>query len=317
MRVLAGRLVLGSSILLAACAVCSAADAPVPQLCQIVELASLDVLTVPDGRVEVPVLMNGRVVAMIVDTGSVQTSISSEIADELGIRREPAKRRASFLNNVTLNEEGTIDDFRIGAARAGDGWTVFIDPNRVMPPTAFGFLGPDFFKDDDVEFDFFHGRFNIFRHNRCQGNVVYWTHDPSAALPITVDADNHIVALAQLDGKPVSVIFDTGSENSVMSVDGARSLFGWTADDARVKQTGMKPINNGSPTPLYSFPFGSLTFDGVSVLNPQIMLIPQAHFILGRYHQTDIVLGMSVLRQLRIYVDYKGRMIYLTAAEAH
>jgi gag-polyprotein putative aspartyl protease/Aspartyl protease len=285
--------------------------------CPLYELLSADMLTLEDGKFEIPVALNGRSYPLLVDTGSVQTSITSEVSDELGAKREFSNNGGAFLNNIRTNQQATIENFRIGPLQAGDGWRVLIIPNALVPLTAGGLLGPDFIKDDDVEFDFYRGKFNIFRHNQCAGAVVYWTRDPYSALPIQSDRTHHINVQAQLDGKPVSVVFDTGSPGAIMSLDSARALFGWSATDPRVKQVNSVRINGGAATPFYSFPFGSLNFDGVTVLNPQISLIPQQNFAHGRNADTTIVLGMSILRQLHLYVDYKGNMLYLTSAEAH
>jgi hypothetical protein len=58
-----------------------------------------------------------------------------------------------------------------------------------------------------------------------------------------------------------------------------------------------------------------LSFNGIAVSNPQIELMPQSNFNLGREHD-NIGLGMSVLRQLHMYVAYDEGVVYLTGAEA-
>lgn len=69
---------------------------------------------------------------------------------------------------------------------------------------------------------------------------------------------------------------------------------------------------------MYKFPFGALAFNGVQVTNPQIILIPREHFARrNRNANVNLILGASVLRQLHLYIDYPGKMVYLTSAEAH
>ena len=80
---------------------------------------------------------------------------------------------------------------------------------------------------------------------------------------------------------------------------------------------GAERLNGGARTPFYTFPFKSLSFEGIAVLNPQITMIPKKAFLQSRNHDATIVLGMSVLRQLHLYVDYPGQTLYLTGAEAH
>jgi predicted aspartyl protease len=294
----------------------SAADDSQPQICALAEFVSLDMETMSDGEFAVPVRINNRPVSMVFDTGSKLSSISSELADELGVQRDSTRFGGAFLNNVAITQEANVDQFRIGPLLSDHGWKVLIVPNTAIHNATFGLLAPDFIKDDDIEIDFYHGKFNIFRHNRCDGHVVYWTHDPYAAVPMTLDSNNHINVQAVLDGRAVNVTIDTGSSNSVMSLDAARSLFGWDMNEPRLKSLGSQKINGGQPTPLYKFPFSSLSFEGIAILNPQITLIPQEHFMRTRDHDVNIIIGVSVLRQLRMYIDYRDHMLYLTDAEA-
>jgi len=267
------------------------------------------------GEFEVPVTLNGRTFPLLVDTGGGDTSITGETADDLGLERSWASG-GEFLNNIAIDQSVNVSELRIGPLRSNDGWKVLVIPNNIVPSTAAGLLAPDFLDSSDVEFDFYRGKFNLFQHNKC-GHVVYWTRDAYATVPIALDRLRHISVQAWLDGKIVTAILDTGSPTSLMSVDAARDLFGWSENDPRVKQTGTERLNGGERAPLYSFPFQSLSFEGIAVLNPRITLIPKKNFLQSRNHDATIVLGMSVLRQLHLYVDYPGKTLYLTGAEAH
>jgi predicted aspartyl protease len=292
------------------------ADGP-PRPCSLAEFTSLDMRTLPDGEFSVPVSIGGTEFPMVFDTGSLNTSITGETADRLNLERSWAYWGGHFINNVSVDQSVTVSELRIGPLRSDGGWKVLIIPDGMVPATEAGLLGPDFVYDDDVELDFFRGKFNIFKHNNCDGHVVYWTHDAYAALPISADEKRHIGVQAWLDGKAVKVVFDTGSAISTMGLEDARQLLGLADNDPRIKQTGSEGINGGDLAMLYSFPFGTLSFDGIAVTNPQITLIPKKNYMQGRNHDATIVLGMSVIRQLHLYIDYQGQMLYLTAAEAH
>ena len=186
------------------------------QSCSLVEFASLDMLTLPTGEFEVPVTLNNRTFPMVVDIGGADTSITGEVADELGLERSWTWQGGRFLNNVGINQLVKVSELRIGPLSASNGWKVLIIPNNLVPQTAAGLLAPDFFVDDDVEFDFYRGKFNLFQHNKCSGHVVYWTHDAYAAVPMTVDRLRHISVQAWLDGKTVTAILDTGAPTSII-----------------------------------------------------------------------------------------------------
>jgi hypothetical protein len=59
-----------------------------------------------------------------------------------------------------------------------------------------------------------------------------------------------------------------------------------------------------------------MTFGGVSVVNPDIMLVPDS---VSRMHASSdhIVLGMGILRQLHLYIAYHEKELYVTPASAH
>lgn len=147
--------------------------AQTPERCPLYEFASVDMTTLPNGKFEIPVSFNGKVMPLLLDTGSIHISITSEAADELGVKREASRERDVLINNVVIGQKATIDDIQVGGLHAQYGWDVMIMPDNVLPKTEFGLMGPDFFATDDVEIDFFRGKFNVFRHNKCSGNVVY------------------------------------------------------------------------------------------------------------------------------------------------
>ncbi|HTW34591.1 MAG TPA: pepsin/retropepsin-like aspartic protease family protein [Rhizomicrobium sp.] len=297
-----------------------AADAPPPPVrtCALPELASIDMRTRSDGQFSVPVEMNGHPFFLLVDTGSVHSSMTYETASELGVKLSWTPYGGAFLNNIAIDEYTTLTQFKLGPLRSDEKLQVLVIPNDIVPASTAGLLGPDIMASMDVEFDFYRGKFNLFEHNACDGHVVYWTHDPYAALPIKLDRHSfHVDVEAVLDGKPLMVTFDTGSGTSTMSLEAARELFGWDEKDPRVKYVGKQSLNGGEESAFYTFPFGTLSFDGVTVSNPQITLIPNDHFFRERNHDAVIILGMSVIRQLHMYVDYQGSMLYLTGAEAH
>ncbi len=308
---------LAAAFLLASGAGSVAQDAPAPQTCTLSQLASLDMHTETDGEIAIPVTVNDRPVEFIVDTASVYSSITSETADALGVKRKRTLNGGTFLNNVPADEFALLDTFGIGQIRSSGKWPVLIVPDKLVPVTIAGLLGPDVMKNYDVELDFFRGKFNLFVHNPCPGHAVYWTHDAYAATPMTVDRNMHVVVKAMLDGKPVSVTLDTGSTASGMSLEAARELFGWDENDPRLVSLGSEKINGGAPVQLHKFPFASLSFEGISVANPQIDLIPQSQFTTKRDLDANIILGIGVLRQLHIYLAYDEGMVYLTGAEAH
>jgi hypothetical protein len=121
-----------------------------------------------------------------------------------------------------------------------------------------------------------------------------------------MDKVGHIEIPIQVDGHTLTAEFDTGSSQSVMSLEVAHRLF-----DLDEKSPDMKAVSNSAPY-VYRYPFKMLKFGDVTVSNPDILLIP------NNVSQTrgKFILGMGILRQLHLYIAYGERKLYATAATA-
>ena len=305
--ILAGLVVAGASA--------AQADDRASSGCALQLMASLDAQTLPNGEIAVPVTLNDTPALLAVDTGSIYSSISEEAAVEQGARAQFSPYIGTFMNGVSTNSFTVLNSFAVGPLRSPKKWSVAIAPDQMLPNGISGYLGPDVMRAYDVEFDFYRGKFNLFEHINCPG-AVYWTHDAAAVVPMKVDDGGHIVVDATLDGKPVTILLDTGSPSSVMSLEAAEKLFGIAKDDPKLKFVRSVSLNGGGETPFYNFPFSSLSFGAITVANPKIQLIPQQNFDPHGRQDAQIVLGMSVLRQLHLYVAYDQKMLYLSGAEA-
>ena len=61
---------------------------------------------------------------------------------------------------------------------------------------------------------------------------------------------------------------------------------------------------------IYRYPFKSLTFGGVAIDNPDIVLVPDAQSRFPGGHR--FVLGMNILRRLHLYIAYREKKLYVT-----
>lgn len=304
-------------IILALCALLGIFGAPAfaegaPSPCQMPMLASLSTRIQPGGVIGVPVTVNERTLSLLVDTGSVVTSIANSVADGLGLEKRSFDYTFRMLGNVQIDKKVNIDSVRIGGISAGS--TVMM----VIPDFALtsgdGLLGPDFMQNFDIEFDFAHAKFNVFAPGSCAGKNVYWTKDAYAEIPMQLDDNWHITVPVTLDGKPVSAVIDSGATHSFITIGELKKYFGITLDSAELKKIGNRSINGTVEQPIYRYPFSTLTFDGIVVTNPNIEILSDES-----YHTPgpQMIVGASILRQLRVYISYKNKTLYATPAEAH
>ena len=285
----------------------SRVNAAEPRPCRLDLMTSLDMQPDMVGRPIVPVKINGRDARFLVDTGAVHSMIAHQTMNELQLptRRVPLEFRS--LRGDRVNTAAAAKSFEVGRLPLGK-FSFMILPQDFTLPGAQGLLGPDVMHAFDIELDFGRRKLNIFRFNNCDGNVVYWTTQPYAVLPISVDSSWHIGARAKLDDAEINVVIDTGASYSVMFIPDAERLYG-----IKPGREGLRPIPDAPDR--YYYPFRSLNLEGMAIQNPAIVLRPNTTGIpLSRIE--ELILGMSVLSKLHLYIAYRDRKIYITPSSA-
>ena len=110
----------------------------------------------------------------------------------------------------------------------------------------------------------------------------------------------------------------------------ARSVFGLSETSP-----GMEAIPSAKPDDLfqYRYRFKTLSLDGLAVNNPLVYILPDAAEKAFRHNHDakmdidaiygqhlsgpELVLGTNVLSKLHLFISYKEKVLYLTAADAH
>ncbi len=164
----------------------------------------------------------------------------------------------------------------------------------------------------DADFDFANATFNLFSRDHCEGRVVYWTHDPYGVVEITLNDYGQITVPVMLDGKEIRAIIDTGAYHSAASLETIESEFGI---DEKNPDLRFAPDSKASH-PRYRYPFKTLSFQSVTINNPDLLLVPDDQSKQSG-SAPKIMLGINVLKRLHLYVAYGERKLYVTPAAAH
>src|SRR5262249_34665990 len=146
-----------------------------------------------------------------------------------------------------------LPKFSLGNMEA-DGAYMLVAPYYAIGREITGILGADAMARYDVELDFASARLRLFARGYCAGRVIYWTHDPVAAVPFTRDNGNHMQIQIMLDGKPMLAAVDTGAERSTMTMDDFVSIFGSDAKK-QLETIEQVSVNGTERTTIYRFPF--------------------------------------------------------------
>lgn len=296
-------------------ALASAADSPPSALqapqqdaqhCTLTLFASGSLVTQPDGRVAARSTLNGRPVLLLVDTGAPFGSITESMANVLQLRRRPLPYGMyfEFYNRRLETQSVKVSQFALGD-RTGSDWDFPVMPDGILSYDLGGLIGANLMSAYDTDIDYYNEKINLFTTDHCPGRVVYWTQSAAARIPFQMDLAMHIQLPVQLDGKTVLATIDTGAAASAMTIERARALFGIEDTDPRLKK-----INSSES----GYAFSNISFEGISVQNPEIYLVPQKDIAKAA---PELLLGASILRQLHLYIAYKEKALYVTPAEAN
>lgn len=290
---------------LAQTALAQAAGSPVPgnrgdtPHCALIERAVLDMEMDQTGLIWVPVSINGTVEPMMVDTGAARTMVSDRTVANLKLPIGVAKGGSmKAFGGAIATVDAHIDELRFGNVRARD-FNLFIAPYRLR---GGGLLGGDFLRRYDIDFDFAAGKLSFLAPQNCTaGAGAYWTAKQFGAIPFTLDDNNHIIVNVSLDGKPITAGIDTGAADTIMSLEKASAAF--KLDEDKLHKS-------------HHYPFRSLSIGDVAVGNPAILLVgDEEAAVLGHgSDDTQMIIGMGVLRRLHLYISYGEKMLYVTPA---
>lgn len=259
------------------------------------------------GHPTVPVTINGTPKTMIIDTGAVDSMITTKVAVELNlprrVLRNPGAVWSFYGKNISRMVE--IEDFAVGRLRVGHMTMLELPDDRFASDA--GVIGPDLLRVFDLDLDYLNAKVNFFLPDHCEGKVVYWAKD-WAVVPLIVreEEPSHIYANATLDGHKVKALIDTGASVTHMSLEMARDVFDWDKDPEMTRVDHSPDPNDAQ----YKYTFKELNLNGMTIKNPTFLLSSNKMGNLA----PDMILGEDILRQLHVYIAYRERNMYVTPA---
>jgi predicted aspartyl protease len=297
-----------------------AADCKPLQLVNAVTLESIE----NDDRFAVPVQIDGHAEHLIVDSGTPLTMLFLDAAQRLGLSLRGTLATSSNVKGQQTAAQAIADTFDLGSAHAQN-FNFNIFPGQVAGNGPAGLVSPTTFSRSDIDFDFGAKRLNIFSRDHCEGHVVYWPERPLAVIPMDTRS-GHLNVPVMVDGRPMQAVLDTGATATVMTDTTAWGIMGIKAGSADAPE--IAESKTGPSMKYYSHPFASLSFGGVDVQNPKIIIMTdrtgtETHPVGGtgsrlstggNARRPDLIVGMDVLTHLHIYVAYGEEKLYITPA---
>ena len=309
-----------SGLALAALLISAIGSASAASPCQsLTRITTIDTIAGPGHYMLVPVTIADTQQLMVFDTGGAISNILLGTANQLKIPVIGTRTGMRYTTGSYSAQAAIIPSVRVGNIEVKQA-RFMIMPDDVIPEVlathgVAGLLAPT--PGVDVDLDFAANRLSFFSPDHCEGEVVYWPAPTVAVVPMRVTAFAHIVIPVTLDGQDLNALVDTGADVSTLALQVASERFASESAAANVES----PVGGNPRSQIPRRVFKSLSFEGVTVANPELYLEPE---VMTRIpdgsrapvkREFDIKLGMSLLSKTHIYIANKERRLYITAAE--
>jgi predicted aspartyl protease len=233
------------------------------QECEFIRLTTVKTDTLQDGRITIPVSVEGRPMSFMVDTGGTETTIKLEHAIGLGLAPKQASLTIVGVAGSMMNNYVTSSNFSVGELHIKN-LPIYVEARSL--PEADGTLAPDVMRDYDVDIDFSRSSLSLVSQDHCPGQAVDRTTTGSIVIPMNVTGDGHVRFPVKIDGQDIMATLDTGSVTSFISMR-AITLLGIDP-----KAPELRLVRDTGPYQIFTYPFRSLDFGRVSVRNPPIAI---------------------------------------------
>jgi tetratricopeptide (TPR) repeat protein len=254
--------------------------------------------------------IDGVEAQFIVDTGSFFDFLSPAAAAQfkLPLTYAPPGYFVTGVGGTSVQPQvATAETFTV-AGITGHGAKFLVGENDFQGGVA-GILGQNIFRLADLEYDFADGVLRFIKPQHCGGQILaYWaTTQPIGTVRLSwmSDTQTDIVGDASVNGRDISVLFDSGSYRTILSL-------------AAAKRAGIVPGGPGvvpaedsigvgdKPIKLWIAPVDKFEIGGES--------IEHTHVLIGdiALQDADMMLGADFFLAHHIYVAYSQSKLYFT-----
>jgi len=218
-------------------------------------------------------------------------------------------------------ESTFVEELKIGQI-ARKGRRTLVSSENDLGDSVAVFLGEDFLRQVDVEFDLSHGVVRLFEPRDCSvASLAYWA-DHASAIEIDAvdDARPQIRFTVRINGKPLRALLDSGATVSVLDRPDA-SLLGVTPETPGVLALGRSAGLGRKAVDYWIGPFQSFAIGDETIRNIAIVFGDVSRnltYTAGGYAPRRVggtaamLLGADFLRSHRVLVANSQRKLYFT-----
>jgi predicted aspartyl protease len=276
--------------------------------CTLGKLAELKV-TMSGTTPVISAQINGKDVKFAVDSSSFYNIISAAAAASSGLRLMPAPDwvGAQGADGKSALSVSVAEDFVVGGLRVKN--IEFLAGGNDSGSGIEGVVGQSLFRNTDVEYDLGHGVIRLIRPKGCgDAGLAYWATANQSFSVVDIDsmlpARPFLMGVAQLNGAPIRVLFDTGANASRISPQAARQA-GLKGNPSELQEGGYSRGMGRPAVKTHIASFASFKVGDEEIRNPNLRV--------GDTREgTDMLLGADFFLSHRIYVSNAQHKMYFT-----
>ena len=260
-------------------------------------------------RMTVPVHLSGAgPFRFMVDTGADRTAVSSQLATRLKLT-SGASATLHSVTGVSTVQTALLPDLQLSRRSVRVVDAPLLDSLHMG---ADGILGVDSLRKQRVEFDFENNLMSIVPSASVEAIKV-----PDAiVITATRRSGRLIFTEAKVNGRPVTVVLDTGAQVSVANSALRRMLAGRRVESTTEK-VELHSVTGASLTGDYAF-VRELDIGGVSLRNLAVVFADAHTFRKLKLHDKPaLLLGMNAIRAFkRVSIDFASRKFRVVVPES-
>ncbi len=245
--------------------------------------------------------INGVRALLGVDTGA-KTILTPEAVKSLGLPRDWRRTRAVGTTAILISPNYIVKDLEF-AGRRYEYESLPAFALRQDGTAIKGLLGTDILADFDLDFDFPNKKLSVYKVSGCR-SLTPPGFTPAASMRFSHNFQRGAVLDAELDGKKLAALIDTGATKLFITRAAASRLKVTAATvntDLTFSGTGIGNVSVKQA----QHQFQSLKIGGETVREPLIGIITTP------VTTGDILLGQSFLFSRRFYISNATRTLYL------
>ena len=266
--------------------------------------------------------INGKPIAVLLDTGAMQTLIPRAAAAHLGLTRKgvPGARMLG-VGGESAVDTTLVDEFRVGQFARSD---VIINVAGERDFGADVLLGEDFFRQFDVEFDLAGKVVRLYRPENCATSLLaYWADANVGQVEIDPlrEGRPEIVLTVEINGRPIKAVLDSGAPGSLLD-KGEAARVGVTPETPGVVPAVLQYGLGGGSVPSWVGSFASFTIGNETIHDTDIAFADAfkgatttsigSHIPVKVEGLPSMLIGYDFLRSHRVLVAHSQRRIYFT-----